>query len=712
MKQPTLRRGLLTLAVGLCLGISAGVYAAGQGRTTPIDRTQYADRMDFSQVDSGHSWDAFIVYYDENRHSNDRESVSRDAIKAAKAIGTEATYERQIATGGHLIRLPFQISGQQAEVFMTEMAKAEALSYIEPDAWMTIKLTPNDSSYSSQWHYYESTAGMNLPAAWDIATGSGVTVAVLDTGRTNHSDLDANTVAGYDFISSSTTARDGNGRDSNPQDEGDWYASNECGFAGSSNSSWHGTHVAGTIAAVTNNSSGVAGVAFGAKIQHVRVLGKCGGSLSDIADGIIWASGGSVSGIPANATPSKVINMSLGGGGACGTTYQNAITSAVNRGTVVVVAAGNENTNASNSRPANCNNVIAVAATDRQGNRAYYSNYGSVVDVAAPGGETNAGSTNGVLSTLNAGTTTPAGQSYAYYQGTSMATPHVAGLAALMLSKNGSQTPAQIESTMKANVRAFAGSCSQCGSGLVDAAKTLQALNGGGGTPPPPPTGSLTNGTPVTGLAGSAGTELRFTMSVPTGASNLSFVMSGGTGDADLYVRFGSAPTTSTYNCRPYLSGNAETCSFATPQVGTYHVLVRGYSTFSGVSLTGSYTTGGGGGTQPSFFQNTANYNIPDRGTVESPITVSGRTGNASSTLRVAVDIKHTYRGDLQIDLIAPSGTSFRLKNTSSSDSADNVIATYTVNASAVVANGTWRLRVRDAYSGDTGFIDAWSLQF
>jgi lysyl endopeptidase len=240
----------------------------------------------------------------------------------------------------------------------------------------------------------------------------------------------------------------------------------------------------------------------------------------------------------------------------------------------------------------------------------------------------------------------------------------------------------------------------------------VTTLNGyrSGSTPPPPPPPSnvLQNGVALTGLAASTGGELRYTMSVPAGASNLSFAMSGGTGDADLYVRYGSAPTTSSYDCRPYKSGNSETCSFATPQAGTWHVMLRAYSSFSGVSLLGSYSAGGG--SQPSFFENTADYQIRDNSTVESPISVS-RSGNAPSSLTVNVRIIHTYIGDLVVDLIAPNGTVRNLHNRSGG-SADNIIRSYTVNASSSPANGTWRLRVRDAASGDIGYIDSWSLQF
>ena len=218
----------------------------------------------------------------------------------------------------------------------------------------------------------------------------------------------------------------------------------------------------------------------------------------------------------------------------------------------------------------------------------------------------------------------------------------------------------------------------------------------------------LSNGVPVTGLSGSTGTELRYTLEVPAGASNLVFQQSGGTGDADLYVNFGSAPTTSTYSCRPYLGGNNESCSVAAPQAGTWHVMVRGYSAFSGVSLVGSFTAGGG--SQPSFFENTADYQIRDFQTTESPIAVS-RTGNAPSGLVVNVRIIHTYQGDLVVNLVAPDGSTYLLHNRSGGGT-DNIIRSYTVNASSEAASGTWRLRVYDAASGDTGYIDSWSLQF
>ena len=506
---------------------------------------------------------------------------------------------RELGTGADLIRVNGKKGDRERVAQM--LSKNPHVVYAEVDRMLQPLATPNDSRYSEQWHYFESTGGLNADTAWDSVNGNGVRVAVIDTGYRPHADLNGNIVGGYDFISDSFVGNDGDGRDSDARDPGDWTDVGECGngqptqFRGSS---WHGTHVAGTVAAETNNNSGVAGVAYGAQVVPLRVLGKCGGLTSDIADAIIWAAGGSVSGVPSNNYPAQVINMSLGGGGSCSSTTQSAINSARSNGAVVVVAAGNSNTNASNANPANCNGVVTVASTNRDGGRAYYSNYGSVVDVAAPGGElTQSTSVNGVLSTHNSGTTTPGSDNYSFLQGTSMASPHVAGVAALMLEADPSLTPDQVESTLKNTTRSFPSTCSQCGTGIVDAAAAVSAVSGGGGGGGGGAT-VLENGVAETGLSGAQGAELDFTMDVPAGATDLSFVMSGGSGDADLYVKFGSEPTTSSYDCRPYVGGNDETCDISNVQEGTYYVMIRGYSSFSSVSLVGSYTedTGGGGG--------------------------------------------------------------------------------------------------------------------
>jgi serine protease len=410
--------------------------------------------------------------------SGERVAISR-THEAAERSGVGLRRERTLATGGHVLRPSTRLTDSQLNLLAQQLKAADPdIDYVEIDAIQRRALTPNDSRYNEQWHYYEAVGGANLPSAWNLSTGTGITVAVLDTGFRPHADLVANVIAGYDFISDVSMSMDGNGRDPSPHDPGDWSDGMMCD---AEPSSWHGTHVAGTVAAVTKNANGVAGVAFGSKLLIVRVLGRCGGALSDIADGIIWAAGGTVPGVGTNPIPAKVLNLSLGGAGACGPTYQAAIDLARSKGAVVVVAAGNSNADASQFRPANCQGVITVGATNRDGARAYYSNFGSVVDLSAPGGETFPIESNGVLSTSNASTTTPGPDSYAFYQGTSMAAPHVAGVAALMFSRTPSLTPDQIEARLKNSARPFPQPCHGCGTGIVNALNALNASDGGGG---------------------------------------------------------------------------------------------------------------------------------------------------------------------------------------------------------------------------------------
>jgi len=223
-----------------------------------------------------------------------------------------------------------------------------------------------------------------------------------------------------------------------------------------------------------------------------------------------------------------------------------------------------------------------------------------------------------------------------------------------------------------------------------------------------PPQG-LQNGVPLTGLSAATGTSLNYSMTVPAGAVNLTFTTSGGTGDSDMYVKFGSAPTDTVYDCRPYKSGNAESCTFAAPSAGTYHVRLKAYAAFSGMSLVGQYTGCADCGPGPLTYTNGTDYAIADNATVDSPITVSGRTGNGPASAVVAVNIAHTYRGDLKVDLVAPDGSLYNISNRAGG-SADNIIGNFTFNLTGEVLNGTWKLRVNDNASGDTGRIDSWSI--
>ena len=400
--------------------------------------------------------------------------------RLSQTVGVPLQYFREMSGDAHVLQLQEPLPLEQVRLLAQQLMNLPEVEYAEADQIMTHTLVPNDPQYTNQWHYFE-TWGINLPAAWDVTTGSSsIVAAVIDTGITNHADLSGRTVPGYDFISNVAMANDGNGRDNNPGDPGDWVTANEC-FAGSPalNSSWHGTHVAGTIGAASNNGLGVAGVNWNSKILPVRVLGKCGGSISDIADAMRWSAGLTVAGVPANANPARVLNLSLGGGGACSATYQNAINDSTAAGAVVVISAGNSNANASGFQPANCNGVITVAATNRSGSKANYSNFGATVEISAPGGQMNVSASNGVLSTLNTGTTVPASDTYAYYQGTSMAAPHISGVVSLVFSRNPSLTPSQVLSILQNTAKAFpgGGTCntSNCGSGIVDAGAAVNA---------------------------------------------------------------------------------------------------------------------------------------------------------------------------------------------------------------------------------------------
>lgn len=503
----------LALFMGLmiCLGLAligptpTGAGGSGKVASKPsLSRYNYTDRMIVVYKD------ATLVRNAAARKAGAAGKMETKIAQLSAAAGMQLRHRRYMSGDGHVLNLPKKMTLAEARRLAGLLMKDPSVKYAEPDARMFRLLEPNDWSYPDQWHYHASTSepgGVNLPGAWDITTGSSsLVVAVIDTGYLAHEDIDpTRIVQGYDFIDLDEwpdgeyhpyTANDGDGRDPDPSDPGDWITAAEDagtdvtgGFfegCGQDISSWHGTHVAGTIGAKTNNANGfhggVAGVNWNSKILHARVLGKCGGWISDIADAIRWSAGLSVPGVPDNANPAKVLNMSLGGSGACDSIYQSAITDAINAGATIVVAAGNSNTNVSNARPANCNGVISVAALNRAGGRASYSNYGSLIKIAAPGGD-GAGDTNlsanMILSTLNNGETGPTTDAYWYYRGTSMAAPHVSGIVSLMLSANPSLTPAQVLARIQASARAFPTgtgrdcTTSTCGAGIINATAAL-----------------------------------------------------------------------------------------------------------------------------------------------------------------------------------------------------------------------------------------------
>ncbi|MDP3233000.1 MAG: S8 family serine peptidase [Myxococcales bacterium] len=360
--------------------------------------------------------------------------------------------------------------GETVEL-VQQLARVPGVKWAELNRIRHPLAVPNDSLYSAMWHL----APINMPAAWELEKGStaSVTVAVIDTGIIQHPDLTPRVAQGADFISDADRAQDGDGRDSDATDPGRDLPNGA--------SSWHGAHCAGTIGAVTDNGAGIAGVNWNARIVPVRVLGKGGGTDLDIAAGITWAAGATVPGMPANANPAQVISLSLGGEGEPVQTYQDAIDTANTRNAIVVVAAGNDNIDASRFTPCNQSGVLCIGATRFNGTRASYSNFGQRIDVMAPGGEVSEdangdGNPDGVLSTVkNDATGMP---SYSFEQGTSMATPHVAGIISLMKARNASLTFAQARQILTETANQASRCNEGCGAGLVNVHAALLRASG------------------------------------------------------------------------------------------------------------------------------------------------------------------------------------------------------------------------------------------
>ncbi len=538
------------------------------------------------------------------------------------------------------------------------LLKDPRVAFIEADKRVYLGATQNNATWGLD-RIDQTNLPLNNTYNYD-SNGSGVNAYVIDTGvRISHNEFGGRGRSGY------TAINDGNG-------------TNDC--------QGHGTHVAGTIGSSTY------GVAKSATIHAVRVLGCDGsGSNSGVIGGVDW--------VAANHVKPAVANMSLGGGAS--TALDNAVNSAVSQGITMVVAAGNDNRNACSYSPARAANAITVGSTTSTDSRSSFSNYGTCLDIYASGS-----SFTSTLSTSNSSSIT--------ISVTSMAAPHVAGVAALYLDANPSASPSQVEAAIEGAAIPNKVTDARTGS------PNLLLNNFSGGTNPDPDpdpepgNGELTNGQSKIGLSGSQGSLAYFTLAVPAGATDLSFVMSGGSGDADMYVKFGSAPTTSSYDCRPYRNGNNETCDISNVQAGTYHVMLRGYSSYSGTSLVGSFTPpAGGGGGGSNYFENTNNVTISSGAgsTVSSVINVT-RTG-ASGTITIKADIVHTYRGDLSAKIFAPNGASGTVHaRSNSSDSGDDLSINIDLNAGTIESSGQWRLEVTDHASQDGGYIDSWSIEF
>ncbi|MFF7014463.1 MULTISPECIES: S8 family peptidase [Streptomyces] len=460
-------------------------------------------------------------------------SDSAQGKALAKKYGASIERTYRSALNGYAV----EATAAEAKRFAADPAVAS----VSQNRTFTVSATQNNPPSWGLDRIDQRNLPLDQRYTYPDKAGEGVTAYVIDTGvRISHSDFGGRAFNGYDAIDNDNVAQDGHG---------------------------HGTHVAGTVA------GSAYGVAKKAKIVGVRVLNNQGsGTTAQVVAGIDW--------VTANAVKPAVANMSLGGG--ADSVLDAAVQRSINAGITYAVAAGNESTNANTKSPARVADAITVGSTTNTDARSSFSNYGAVVDIFAPGS-----SITSAWNTSDSATNT--------ISGTSMASPHVAGAAALYLADNPGSTPAQVSA------------------GLVAAATTGVVGNPGSGSP-----------------------------------------------NRLLYVGTGSTNP---------------------PEPG-------------------------------QKFENTTSYPINDNSTVESPVTVSGITGNAPSALKVPVNISHTYIGDLRIDLVAPNGTVFNLKAFGSGGSADDVVTTYTVNASSVAANGIWKLRVADNARADTGRINSWGLQF
>lgn len=616
MKLLPLACSTLALAVGL---------AVAAPRPTPLPVRAHTGWTPLAAAGAQRApaqtrFDRFIVQYRPGAASATSQArvvdhaaaaVSRAGLKAAGGKTLRMRAVRRTAAGSQVLASSRPLDGAETSRLLAAFAADPQVAWVQPD-YMKYPLAavPNDPRYADlQWDMHHPVGGVRAPAAWALTAGRDMVVAVIDTGYVPHRDLSANLLPGYDFISwygqtvdgtlYPDIAGDGNGRDSDARDRGDWTDASMDGWCGSrTSSSWHGTHVAGTVAAVANNGIGIAGLAHAAKVQPVRALGHCGGTTSDIVDAIVWASGGNVPGVPANPTPADVLNLSLGAAVRCtqDPATQAAIDDALARGVTVVVAAGNAGIDAVSFSPASCAGVITVGATDVDGGKAGYSNYGQVVALSAPGGGGFGPEQTGfVWSTGNSGTTTPVaspgGDVLLGMVGTSMAAPHVAAVAAMMQAAalaNGHDplTPGQMRSVLKGTARPFPlppAASQSIGVGIVDAgAAVAAAAEGYDEAAIAVPLG---NRTPTSGVSGGAREDALFKFTVAAGTRQLQLRSYGGQGNVALYVARDRVPTTASYDRVSSNPGNTESVAFSNPAPGTYYLRLSSPTLYRNLSV-------------------------------------------------------------------------------------------------------------------------------
>lgn len=403
--------------------------------------------------------------------------------KATAAAGMSMRKLRSLTSDTDLMQMPQKLSGAALNETIQRLESDPSVEYASPNLRRRTHATTSDPLLTNQWYLLsDQPAATSTTTAWDTTQGSSsIVVAVLDTGvRFEHPDLGrvatgGKLLPGYDFVTNTTIANDGDGRDADASDPGDWVSATDLQNAifddcTQSDSSWHGTRVSGLIGAATDNGQGVAGGAWNTLILPVRVLGKCFGTDADIMDAMRWAAGIAVDGVPLNTTPAKIINLSLGGTGTCSSAYQSAVNDVIAKGVLVVASAGNDSGPVNS--PANCSGVLGVAGLRNVGTKVGFSSLGTEIGISAPGGNC-VNSTVGsrclysILVPIDTGDTVPESSDYSgdiidnddvtadYNLGTSFSAPMVAAAAALVEALDSTLTPAKVANLLKESATTF-----------------------------------------------------------------------------------------------------------------------------------------------------------------------------------------------------------------------------------------------------------------